>query len=587
MKSIKTIFKEFKNYKKFLFLAIIFVVFEATADLIIPLFMGKVLNVVTDFNNTTKLKEMWILCIECYALIFIGFLSSITSGIFSAKSACGFSYNARKDMFSKIQDYSFTNLHNIPLQSLITRITVDVTNIEKSSQQAVRYLFRAPIMMSVATILAGTIHWLFGVIYLISIILMLGICLIFFKPIIKILKKQLKAYDELNLTTEESLNNIKLVKSYVREDHEIKKFKNKTQDILKITIHFEKLIYILLPVLFVILYSVQMLTQGISSVKIVFSQLKIGDLATLAIYAMQIFLSLTYFAGGLFIFIMSKASADRIYEVLVENPTIKNKEKPIYELNDGSIEFRNVKFKYKNNSEKFSIDYANFKINQGETVGIIGATGSAKSTLVNLIPRLYDVMEGEVLVGNVNVKDYDLKTLRDNVSIVLQDNLLFSGTLRDNLKWGNQNATDDELKKALNLAEIKDFFEKNSNNYLDMKIEKFGSNLSGGQKQRVSIARSLLKNPKILILDNSTNALDLVTDKKIRRKLDNFRPELTKIIISERISSILNADKIILMDNGKILNIGKHEELLEESKIYREIFLSQSSMQGESKYVKY
>lgn len=584
MKSIKTIFKEFTGYKKLLFFAMIFVIFEATCDLIIPLFMGKVLNVVSDSTDkATKLNSMWILCIQCYVFIFVGFTSSVLSGIFSAKASCGLSYNLRRDMFSNIQEFSFTNMDRLPLQSLITRITVDVANIEKATQQAVRYLFRAPIMMSVATILAGVINWQFGLIYLSSVVIMLGICLIFFKPIIKYLNKQLKAYDQLNLTTEESLNNIKLVKSYVREKHQIEKFKDRTNNILRITISFEKLLYILLPLLFIILYSVQMITQGMASVKIVFGELKIGDLATLAIYAMQIFLSLTYFVGGLFLFVISKASADRIHEVLNEKSTIKNKENPIFEVKDGSIQFKSVKFKYKQDSEKYSLNDANFTINSGETIGILGATGSAKSTLVNLIPRLYDATDGKVLVGGVNVKDYDIKTLRDNVAIVLQENVLFSGTLRDNLKWGNKEATDEELKEALDIAEIKEFFEQNKPNYLDMKIDKFGSNLSGGQKQRVSIARSLLKNPKILILDNSTNALDLVTDKKIREKLNKYKPELTKIIITERISSVINADKIILLNNGLISNIGTHQDLMNESEIYKEIFLSQSSMKGGAK----
>ncbi|MDO5089721.1 MAG: ABC transporter ATP-binding protein, partial [Leptotrichiaceae bacterium] len=516
-----------------------------------------------------------------YFIGFITFIIAITSlstgfaaGRYAAKASAGFAKNIRKAVFYKIQEFSFGNIDKFSTAGLITRFTTDIANLQISYQMILRIFVRAPLMLIFAVIMTVHINPELSLIFLgAAVVLGIVMIAIIFK-VYPIFSKAMRKYDRLNSELRENINGIRVVKTYVRENYETDKFKKATDELKNILLSAEKITIFVSPAMLFCMYSCIILLSWFGAKMIIMEELTTGQLMSLFSYTSNILISILMVAMIVVRLSISRASAERIVEVLNEEPAIKNCENPVYEVKDGSISFENVNFSYSNNPEVLNLENINLNIKQGETVGIIGGTGSAKSALVQLIPRLYDILSGEVKIGGVNVKKYDIKTLRDNVAIVLQKNVLFSGTIKENLLWGNKKASDEEIINACRLAQADEFIRNFPDKY-DTRIEQNGSNISGGQKQRLCIARTLLKKPKILILDDSTSAVDTKTDKLIRESFRNNMPDITKIIIAQRISSIKDADKIIVLDDGKIVNIGTHEELTILSEIYREVLESQ------------
>ncbi len=575
MKTIKTLYAHLGKYKPYLFLTYMFVIIESIIDLLIPLYMADIINATKDSN----IKQVLITGSILFLMSILALFFSILSGILSAKFSCGFSYNLRDAMYDRIQSFSFTEIDAFSTPSLITRITTDVSFVQQTLQVSVRSFIRAPIMITVAMILSLRINWKYSLIFLIEVIFFF-ICTAIILPIMHPRFLRLfKELDKLNLVTEENLSGIRLVKSYGREKHEIDKFNIVSDKLRKLSIRAEKIGAIVMPLMGFFVYLTIIISLYLGSQDILARNMDIGELSSLLAYAIQIFMSLTLFSVGLIVLIISRVSAVRISEVLNSKSSIVNKENPVMEVKDGSIEFNNVTFAYAKEVDQYILDKMSFSIKSGETIGILGATGSAKSTIVQLIPRLYDVLDGSVKIAGVDVRDYDIKTLRDQVAIVLQKNTIFEGTIRENMQWGNLAATDEEIWKALDLAAASDFVKQKSAG-LDERVLKNGSNFSGGQKQRLCIARALLKTPKIIIFDDSTSAVDTKTDFMIQKKLKEFRPDLTKIIITQRINSIQEADKIFVIERGQIVGEGKHNELVQNNEIYREIYETQASMNG-------
>ena len=559
------------EYKKVSLLSPLFIAVEVMMEILIPFLMASIID---DGLNKGNMGHIYFIGLITLIIAMISLSTGFAAGRCAAKASSGFAKNIRKAVFYKIQNFSFTNIDKFSTAGLITRFTTDIANIQNSYQMILRLLVRAPLMLIFATMMTVYISPELSVIFLGAIVILGIVMVAVIFSVHPIFLKAMKKYDKINSDLQENINAVRVVKAYVRENYEINKFKNSTDGLRNTLLKAEKIIIFVAPAMQFCMYSCIILLSWFGAKKIVAGSLTTGQLMSLFSYTTNILMSLLIFAMVIVTITLSRASGERIVEVLDEEPSIKNIDNPVLEVKDGSISFENVNFSYSNNPEVLNLENINLHINQGETIGIIGGTGSAKSALVQLIPRLYDVLNGEVKVGGVNVKNYDIKTLRDNVAMVLQKNVLFSGTIKENLMWGNKNATEEEMIHTCKLAQADEFIQRFPDKY-DTYIEQGASKVSGGQKQRLCIARALLKNPKILILDDSTSAVDTKTDKLIREAFKNEIPDITKIIIAQRISSVKDADKIIVLDDGKISGIGVHEELIISNSIYKEVHDSQ------------
>lgn len=570
---IKKLASYIKDYKKESILTPIFVILEVIMEVIIPLLMSRIIDIGIPNNDINYILKIGIM-LTISAIMSLAF--GVLSGRFAAKASAGFAKNLRQAIFYKIQDYSFENIDKFSTSSLITRLTTDVTNVQMAFMMIIRILIRGPVMLIASLLMAFSIDARLSCVFLVSIPI-LGVALFFIA--IKAhpkFEKVFKKYDKLNRVVQENVGGIRVVKAYANEKHEENKFKEVNNEVFTNFKSAEKIIAFNSPIMQFVIYFSVLIISWIGARFIIGGTLQTGQLSSLITYAWQILMSLMLLSMVFVMVIMSQSSAERIIEVLDEEPTIKNKAKAIKTIKDGSITFENVSFAYSDEKDpnKYALKDINLEIKSGETIGIIGGTGSSKSTLVQLIPRLYDASKGAVKVGGVNVKDYDIESLRDSVAMVLQKNVLFSGTIADNLRWGNKNADEEELENACKLAQADGFIQEFSGKY-ETKIEQGGTNVSGGQRQRICIARALLKKPKILILDDSTSAVDTKTDSYIRKAFREEIPNTTKIIIAQRVTSIEDADRIIVLDEGKINGIGTSEELLKTNEIYREVYNSQ------------
>jgi len=573
---LKKLFSRLGEYKKSALISPIFIGIEVIFEMLIPTLMAVIIDSGLNGNDGKgDMKFIVIMGLATFGVAMLSLLCGIQASKYASYASAGFAKNLRKDLFSKIQSFSFTNIDKFSTAGLITRFTTDVNNIQNSFQMLIRGFVRAPLMMCVAIFMSFMISPKLSMIFIVA-VLFLGSFLAFviFK-VHPIFTAAIKKYDDINSSLQENINGIRVVKAYIREKYETNKFKKATESLKNMILKGEKIIIFVSPVMQITVFGCILLLSWFGAKMIVVNELTTGQLTSLFAYTTNILMSLLMLAMMLVNIVFSRASGDRIVMVLDEEPSIKNPENGITEVKDGSIVFKNVDFSYSNNPDVLNLTKINLEIKSGETIGIIGGTGSAKSALVQLIPRLYDVLDGELLVGGVNVKDYDIKTLRDNVAMVLQKNVLFSGTIKDNLRWGNENATDAEMEHACKLAQADEFIQKFPKKY-DTRIERGGANVSGGQRQRLCIARALLKSPKILILDDSTSAVDTKTDKLIREAFKNELPHITKIIIGQRVSSIKDSDKILVLEDGIITATGTHDELLKTSKVYREVYESQT-----------
>jgi len=573
---LKKLFSHLGEYKKSALISPIFIGIEVIFEMLIPTLMAVIIdNGLNGNDGKGDMKFIVIMGLATFGVAMLSLLCGIQASKYASYASAGFTKNLRKDLFSKIQSFSFTNIDKFSTAGLITRFTTDVNNIQNSFQMLIRGFVRAPLMMCVAIFMSFMISPKLSMIFIVA-VLFLGSFLAFviFK-VHPIFTAAIKKYDDINSSLQENINGIRVVKAYIREKYETNKFKKATESLKNMILKGEKIIIFVSPVMQITVFGCILLLSWFGAKMIVVNELTTGQLTSLFAYTTNILMSLLMLAMMLVNIVFSRASGDRIVMVLDEEPSIKNPENGITEVKDGSIVFKNVDFSYSNNPDVLNLTKINLEIKSGETIGIIGGTGSAKSALVQLIPRLYDVLDGELLVGGVNVKNYDIKTLRDNVAMVLQKNVLFSGTIKDNLRWGNENATDEEMEHACKLAQADEFIQKFPKKY-DTRIERGGANVSGGQRQRLCIARALLKSPKILILDDSTSAVDTKTDKLIREAFKNKLPHITKIIIGQRVSSIKDSDKILVLEDGIVTAAGTHDELLKTSKVYREVYESQT-----------
>ena len=573
---LKKLFSSLREYKKSALISPIFIGIEVIFEMLIPTLMAVIIdNGLNGNDGKGDMKFIVIMGLATFGVAMLSLLCGIQASKYASYASAGFAKNLRKDLFSKIQSFSFTNIDKFSTAGLITRFTTDVNNIQNSFQMLIRGFVRAPLMMCVAIFMSFMISPKLSMIFIVA-VLFLGSFLAFviFK-VHPIFTAAIKKYDDINSSLQENINGIRVVKAYIREKYETNKFKKATENLRNMLLKGERIIIFVSPVMQITVFGCILLLSWFGAKMIVVNELTTGQLTSLFAYTTNILMSLLMLAMMLVNIVFSRASGDRIVMVLDEEPSIKNPENGITEVKDGSIVFKNVNFSYSNNPDVLNLTKINLEIKSGETIGIIGGTGSAKSALVQLIPRLYDVLNGELLVGGVNVKDYDIKTLRDNVAMVLQKNVLFSGTIKDNLRWGKENATDEEMEHACKLAQADEFIQKFPKKY-DTRIERGGANVSGGQRQRLCIARALLKSPKILILDDSTSAVDTKTDKLIREAFKNELPHITKIIIGQRVSSIKDSDKILVLEDGIITATGTHDELLKTSKVYREVYESQT-----------
>ena len=573
---LKKLFSSLREYKKSALISPIFIGIEVIFEMLIPTLMAMIIdNGLNGNNGKGDMNFIIVMGLITLGVAMLSLLSGIQASKYASYASAGFAKNLRKDLFSKIQSFSFTNIDKFSTAGLITRFTTDVNNIQNSFQLLIRGFVRAPLMMCVAIFMSFMINPGLSMIFVVA-VLFLGTFLAFiiFK-VHPIFTAAIRKYDDINASLQENINGIRVVKAYIREKYETGKFKKATENLKNMLLKGENIIIFVSPVMQLTVFSCILLLSWFGAKMIVVHELTTGELTSLFAYTTNILMSLLMLAMMLVNIVFSRASGDRIAMVFNEEPSIKNPENGITEVKDGSILFKNVDFSYSNNPEVLNLTKINLEIKSGETIGIIGGTGSAKSALVQLIPRLYDVLDGELLVGGVNVKDYDIKTLRDNVAMVLQKNVLFSGSIKDNLRWGNENATDEEMEHACKLAQADEFIQKFPKKY-DTRIERGGANVSGGQRQRLCIARALLKSPKILILDDSTSAVDTKTDKLIREAFKNELPHITKIIIGQRISSIKDSDKILVLEDGVITAAGTHDELIKMSNVYREVYESQT-----------
>lgn len=601
---IKLILKSVRQYKKYAILTPLFMVGEALLESCLPFVMSIFIDIsvktggINDFatlyevgNLPFKVSLMW-LTITMVLMAILSLIFGISGGRTGAKASVGLATNLRSDLFRKIESFSFSNIDRFSTSSLVTRMTTDIQSVQQSFQMMIRIVFRAPMMMIFSAIMAfvtgGQVAWIF-----ISLIPILGVGLYFIiRGAMKIFTKVFKRYDKLNESVQENISAIRVVKSFVREEYEKEKFNKASDNITYDFVKAEKIISLNNPLMNTTVHISNLLVVGICSYLIsktagwdtvnnvpIFTGVSIGQLSALLTYGIQILMSILMIAAILVMLAMSLEAVRRIGEVLEEKSTIVNPENPITEVKDGSINFDNVNFKYSSKAEKNTLENIDIHIKSGQFIGILGSTGSGKTSVANLISRLYDVSSGSVYVGGCDVRQYDLKALRDNVAVVLQKNVLFSGTIADNLRWGNQNATIEEMTRACEIAQAQEFISQMPEG-LNSRIEQGGTNVSGGQKQRLCIARAILKKPKVLILDDSTSAVDTKTDRLIRKGLKEDLPEMTKIVIAQRISSIEDADQIVILNDGKVDAIGTHEQLIASNKIYQEVYYTQNRVGG-------
>lgn len=583
IKKIKLILKSVREYKKQAILTPLFMIGEVAMECAIPYVMSLFLDKIEEMGMSIQFNVLLPYIIGLVAMAMSSLLFGVLGGRTAAVASTGLARNLRSDLYKKLQSFSFENIDKFSNSSLVTRMTTDVTNAQQSFQMCIRIVVRAPLMLIFSVFMAfingGNMAWIF-----IGIVPVVALGLIFImKLAMPVFQRVFKRYDALNESVQENVSAIRVVKSFVREDYEQKKFNTASDNITKEFIKAEKILSFTSPIMNFSIHLSNVLVCAIGA-KVIYdtnkTALTIPQLSSLLTYGVQILMSLMMISMIIVMLAMSLESIRRIAEVLEEEPTIKNPENPLHELDDGSIVFKNVNFKYKEKAEKYTLSNINLDIKSGQFIGIIGSTGSGKSTLVNLISRLYDTKEGEIIVGGHDVKEYDLDSLRNNVAVVLQKNVLFSGTIEDNLRWGDENASLDEIIKASKIAQADEFVSTFKDGYKTY-IEQGGTNVSGGQKQRLCIARAILKKPKILILDDSTSAVDTKTDKLIRMGLRNEIPNTTKIVIAQRISSIEDADQIIVLDDGHIDQIGTHEELLKTNAIYQEVYNTQTKNGGD------
>ena len=600
---VKLILKSVREYKKYAIITPLFMIGEVAMECSLPFIMSLLLGQVELLDSSTGIAPLIPYILLLIGMAVISLVCGIMGGVFGAKASTGLAKNLRGDLYRKLQSFSFENIDKFSNASLVTRMTTDVTNTQHAFQMCIRIVVRAPLMLIFSTIMAfvsgGKIAFIFiGLIPLV----MGGLLLIIFKAM-PVFRRVFKRYDKVNESVQENISGIRVVKSYVREEFEQEKFNSASDDMTKDFIKAEKIVALNNPLMNFAIHMSNILVCGLGASLILrtsklktdefgnvlkdkdglaiieWGDLSVPQMTSLLTYGIQILMSLMIVSMILVMLIMSLESIRRIAEVLEETPTIVNSDNPIYEVEDGSVEFKGVSFKYSSAAEKNTLENINLRIESGQFIGIIGSTGSGKTSLVNLISRLYDVSEGQVLVGGKDVREYDLDTLRNQVAVVLQKKVLFSGTIAQNLRWGDANASDEELIAAASIAQAHPFIESFPNGY-DTYIERGGSNVSGGQKQRLCIARAILKKPKILILDDSTSAVDTKTDKLIRMGLKNNIPNTTKIVIAQRISSIEDADQIIVLDNGRIDQIGTHKELLATNTIYQDVYYTQTRKGG-------
>ena len=569
---IKKLLRPLKEYKKDAILAPIFVALETIMEVLIPFLMAYLIDNGIDKGNIAEIYRIGAyLAIASVASLVFG----IISGRIASKASAGFGKNLRKSIYYNVQDFSFSNIDKFSTASIVTRHTTDVMNVQMAFQMIIRTAIKSPLLLVFSLIMSFSVSAKISLIFLVMTpFLAVGLYIIATKAH-PLFEKTFKIYDDLNERVEENVRGIRVVKSYVTEDKEIKKFNETSNRIFLNFSKAEKLVALNSPLMQFTVDVVIVLISLIGGQLIINTSLTTGELTSMISYAMQMLMSLMMLSMVLVMIMISRASAERIVEILDEESDLKDKENPVYEVKNGDISFENVSFSYVNDKNRLCLKDVNLNIKTGETIGIIGGTGSAKTTLVQLIPRLYDVTEGCVKVGGIDVRDYDIKALRNQVAMVLQKNVLFSGTIKENLRWGNENATDEELVEACKRAQADEFIMQFPDRY-DTYIEQGGTNVSGGQKQRLCIARALLKKPKILILDDSTSAVDTKTDSLIRKAFKEELPNTTKIIIAQRVSSVEDADKIIIMDNGEINGFGTHKELLESNEIYKDVYESQT-----------
>lgn len=574
---LKTLGAQIKEFKKDSFLTPVFMILEVLMETIIPLMMASIIDNGVEAGDIHHIYVMGgcMVIVACMSL-FAGTMC----GKYGARASAGFARNLRKAMYENIQTFSFSNIDKFSTAGLVTRLTTDVTNLQNAYQMLLRMCVRAPISLICAMIMAFFINARLASVYLIAVIVLGMILAIITVRAHHYFMEVFPKYDDLNASVQENVSAIRVVKAYVREDYEKKKFTQASKNIYNMFVKAEGVLAFNSPVMQIAVYSCIIALSWLGAKMIVAGSLTTGELMSLLTYCMNIMMSLMMLSMVFVMLAMSIASAERICEVLNEKSDITNPENPVYEVADGSVTFDHVTFRYNKTSDKPILDDVNLSIRSGETIGVIGGTGSSKSSLVNLISRLYDVSEGAVLVGGKDVRSYDLDTLRDEVSVVLQNNVLFSGTIYENLRWGDKNATDEECRHACRLACADEFIDRFPDGY-NTYIEQGGTNVSGGQKQRLCIARALLKKPKILILDDSTSAVDTATDAKIRKAFAEEIPDTTKFIIAQRISSVQNADRTIVLDNGVVNGFGTHEELLASNDIYRDVYESQTSGSGD------
>ncbi len=574
---LKTLGAQIKEFKRDSFLTPIFMVLEVVLEMVIPLMMASIIDDGVEKGDMRHICVMggWML-----VAALGGLLAGSLGAVFGARASTGFARNLRKAMYENIQTFSFANIDKFSTAGLVTRMTTDVTNLQNAYQMILRMFVRAPFSLITAMVMAFLISPRLASIYLVA-VLLLGLCvLLIMLRTTKYFRQVFKKYDDLNASVQENVSAIRVVKAYVREEVEKRRFKKASSNLYHMFVNAEKIMVINMPLMQMTIYACILLISWFGAKMIVAGDLTTGNLTSLLAYCMNILMSLMMLSMVFVMVTMSMASAERISEVLNEKTDMVNPENPLMQVKDGSIEFRNVSFRYKNQSGDPVLKNINLSVKPGETIGIIGGTGSAKTSLINLISRLYDVTEGAVLVGGRDVREYDMEVLRNEVSVVLQKNVLFSGTIYENLRWGDMEASEEECRRVCRLACADEFIEKMPKKY-ETFIEQGGSNVSGGQKQRLCIARALLKKPKILILDDSTSAVDTATDAKIRRAFAEEIPDTTKLIIAQRVSSVQHADHIIVMEDGEINGYGTHGELLEKNKIYRDVYESQTGGNGD------
>lgn len=574
---IKRLLKSVREFKKDALLTPFFVVLEVVMEVIIPLIMALLIDKGIDGQDMAAIWKYGIILVLCamLALVF-----GAAAGTFAARASTGFARNLRHDMYYNVQNFSFSNIDKFSTGSIVTRLTTDVTNVQNAFQMCTRIAVRCPVMLVFALFMAMRINSRMALVFLAVLpILAIGMGILM-KVVGPVFERAFKIYDRMNTVVQENVRGIRVVKTYVREDHETEKFEGVSGMLYRTFSKAQKTMAGVMPLMQFCMYACMLLISWFGARLIVVGSMTTGELTSMFSYAMQILMSLMMVAMVFVMITMAKASAERVAEILDEQPDLHNPANPIHEVKDGAIEFDDVSFSYKGDERKLALKNVNLHIKAGQTVGILGGTGSAKSTLVQLIPRLYDTTHGTVKVGGVDVRDYDIEALRDQVAMVLQKNVLFSGTIKENLRWGDENASDEELERVCRLAQADEFIQQMPDKY-DTHIEQGGSNVSGGQKQRLCIARALLKKPKILILDDSTSAVDTKTDALIRKAFAEEIPDTTKIIIAQRVSSVQDADQIVILDGGTVQAVGTHDELLAANTIYQEIYNQQNRKGGE------